>query len=62
MLPAFDGLKQDPRPQGCKKLRETALWRIRVGRFRVVYAIDDKAQLVTVLKAVARREDTYNNL
>jgi mRNA interferase RelE/StbE len=40
-------LADDPRPAGCKKLRGyNNQWRIRVGDWRVVYIIDDKAKLV----------------
>ena len=59
---AIDGLGVSPRPAGCRKLRATALWRVRVGRYRVVYAIDDEARLVTVVKVAMRREDTYREL
>ncbi len=56
---AIDRLANAPRPSGCKKLRGTDLWRVRLGRYRVVYVIDDKARLVTVVKVAPRREDTY---
>ncbi len=56
---AIDRLAKSPRPSGCKKLRGTDLWRLRVGRYRVVYFIDDEARLITVLKVAPRREDTY---
>lgn len=59
---AIDSLVSDPRPPGCKKLRGSELWRLRTGQFRVIYAIDDKARLATVLKVAARREDTYRGL
>ncbi len=59
---AIDGLRDNARPSGSKKLRETGLWRVRVGRYRVVYAIDDDAKLVTILKVAIRREDTYKGL
>lgn len=59
---AIDGLGRVPRPVKCKKLRETGLWRIRAGRYGVVYIIDDKARLITVVKAAIRREDTYKGL
>lgn len=59
---AIDGLINVPRPSGSKKLRGTNLWRLRLGRYRVVYAIDDEAGLVIVVKVALRREDTYEGL
>ncbi|MEW6033962.1 MAG: type II toxin-antitoxin system RelE/ParE family toxin [Chloroflexota bacterium] len=59
---AIDGLGREPRPFGCRKLRATALWRARVGRYRVVYTVDNEARLVTVVKVAARREDTYKGV
>ena len=59
---AIDRLANAPRPSGCKKLRGTDLWRLRLGRYRVVYIIDDAARLVTVVKIASRREDTYQGL
>jgi mRNA interferase RelE/StbE len=58
----IDSLVNDPRPPGCKKLRGTGLWRLRIGQYRAIYAIDDKAHLATVLKVAVRREDTYQGL
>ena len=59
---AIDALQNNARPAGCKKLRETGLWRVRAGRYRVVYVIDDEAKVVTVAKIAIRREDTYKRL
>jgi mRNA interferase RelE/StbE len=59
---SIDSLVSDPRPPGCKKLRGTGLRRLRTGQYRVIYAIDDKAHLVSVLKVAVRREDTYQGL
>ncbi len=59
---AIDRLANAPRPSGCKKLRGTDLWRLRLGRYRVVYVIDDEASLVTVIKIAPRREDTYQGV
>jgi len=56
---AIDGLENNARPAGCRKLRETGLWRVRAGRYRMVYVIDDEAKVVTVVKVAIRREDTY---
>lgn len=54
---AIAALASNPRPHGCKKLRGPGeLWRIRVGTYRVVYEIDDAAQVIRVARAGHRRE------
>lgn len=56
---AIDALKLDPRPDGAKQLRATVgLWRIRVGAYRVVYAIEDDRLVVLVIK-IGHRRDVY---
>jgi mRNA interferase RelE/StbE len=55
-------LAREPRPPRVRKLAESGLWRIRVSKYRVVYAIDDEAKLVTIVRIVRRREDTYKSL
>jgi mRNA interferase RelE/StbE len=52
-------LEGNPRPRGCRKLRGTEGWRIRVGNWRVIYTIDDADELVTIVEVKRRREDTY---
>ena len=43
----------------CKKLKGyTDLWRIRIGNFRVIYAIDDKTYLVDI-REVGDRKNIY---
>jgi mRNA interferase RelE/StbE len=59
---AISSLEQEPRPPRVKKLALSGLWLIRVGRYRVVYAIDDKQGLVTVVGVTKRAEDTYKKL
>ncbi len=50
-------LAQNPRPPGCKKLTGYEnLWRIRVGKWRVLYLIDDEARLISVTRIAHRRE------
>jgi len=46
----IDGLPRNARPHGCLLLRdyEPPTWRIRVGDWRVLYEIDDRAGVVTV--------------
>jgi len=50
------GLIQNPRPSGCEKLSGHDRYRVRQGDYRVVYAIDDDQQLVTIVKIGHRRE------
>ena len=59
---AISALVQEPRPPRVKKLAESGLWRIRIGHYRVVYDIDDKESLVTVVRVARRAEDTYKRL
>lgn len=55
--PAILALAANPRPPGCVKLSgEDALWRIRVGDYRVVYQIRDDVLLVLVVNVGHRRE------
>ena len=50
-------LADNPRPAGCKKLKAYIdHWRVRIGDWRVVYIIDDKAKLVSVTRIAHRRE------
>lgn len=53
---AISDLARDPRPPGCVKLKGREGWRIRVGDYRVLYTIDDQAQIVTVFDMGNRRE------
>jgi mRNA interferase RelE/StbE len=61
LMLAIRDLAQEPRPDGCKKLKATEHWAVRVGNYRIVYRIDDAAQVVTVLRALHRRE-AYRDL
>ena len=59
---SIDSLGNATRPPRVKRLAETGLWRIRVGRYRIVYVIDDEGQSVTVVRVARRKEDTYRGL
>jgi mRNA interferase RelE/StbE len=53
----INALSQNPRPPGCHKITGSRSdWRIRVGDYRVIYEIDDKAKIVRVMKVGHRRE------
>jgi mRNA interferase RelE/StbE len=57
-----DRFKNVPRPPISLKLRGgTAIWRYRVGDYRILYAIDDGVRRVSIL-AVQRRKDVYRDL
>ena len=59
MVEAIRGLADRPRPQGARKLQGyDDVYRIRVGRYRVVYEVFDDRVIVIVLK-VGHRKDIY---
>jgi mRNA interferase RelE/StbE len=50
-------LAGNPRPSGCKKITGSSNdWRIRIGDYRVIYEIDDKAMIVRIMRVRHRRE------
>ena len=52
-------LAGDPRPAGCKKLkRYESLHRVRVGDWRIVYAIRD-CELVVIVIRIGHRREVY---
>jgi len=53
---AIDALAFDPRPVGAAKLAGRDDYRIRVGDYRVVYAVDEAERLVIVGRVGHRRE------
>jgi mRNA interferase RelE/StbE len=53
---ALGKLAHDPRPRGCRKLRgHDDVFRIRVGSYRVLYAVEEARILVIILKIGHRR-------
>ena len=55
----IESLAVEPRPRGCRKLQgEKNLWRIRIGDYRVIYAIYDTNRIVDVV-AVRHRSAAY---
>ena len=51
-------LAKAPRPTGCVKLSGRDQYRFRQGDYRIVYAVDDRRQLVEVVK-IGHRRDVY---
>ena len=51
-------LAEDPRPLGSEKISGQDKYRVRQGRYRILYAIEDQDLLVQVVK-VGHRQDVY---
>ena len=58
ILKRIDMLADDPRPAGSEKLSTQEMYRIRQGRYRVLYQIQDAVLIVIVVK-VGKRSDVY---
>ncbi len=58
IIEAIQALAQNPRPHGVVKI-EGRYHRIRLGAYRIVYAILKKEQVIVIAKVARRREDTY---
>lgn len=55
----IQGLSVNPRPQGVEKLAGYAdCYRLRQGRYRLAYLLDDQAKEVVVYK-IGHRKDVY---
>ena len=56
----IQSLGDTPRPSGSRKVRgQDRAWRVRMGRYRVIYDVYDHSSLILVLKVDVRRESTY---
>jgi len=58
ILKRIEGLAENPRPSGCEKLTGQERYRLRQGRYRIVYSIQDDDLTVWVVK-VGHRKDIY---
>jgi len=62
VLAKMRALATDPRPPGTEPLRGHSPWlRVRVGDYRIVYAVDDETRVVTV-GTVGHRREVYRHL
>ncbi|PKQ16566.1 MAG: type II toxin-antitoxin system mRNA interferase toxin, RelE/StbE family [Actinobacteria bacterium HGW-Actinobacteria-7] len=58
----IDELTVDPRPLNSKRLvNSEELYRIRIGSYRVIYAVEDAVLVVLVVK-IGHRRDVYRQL
>jgi mRNA interferase RelE/StbE len=51
-------LATEPRPNGAEKLSGLDKYRLRQGDYRILYAIDDSSEMVTVVR-IGHRRDAY---
>jgi len=51
-------LSSNPRPPGCERLSADEKYRIRQGRYRIIYSIEDTILAVLVVK-IGHRKDIY---
>jgi mRNA interferase RelE/StbE len=63
VVDAIQDLSNDPRPAGCRKITGTQNgYRIRVGRYRVLYEVKDQVLIILIVRVAKRNEATYRNL
>ena len=58
ILERIEALGEDPRPPGCEKLTGHQKYRLRQGRYRILYSIQDDELTIWVVK-VGHRKDIY---
>ncbi len=56
----IQALADDPRPRDCQKLSGRERYRVRQGRYRIVYGIEDEALVVFVVR-IGDRKDVYRS-
>ena len=57
----LQALAGDPRPVQAIRSKASVYYRIRVGDYRVIYAIDDKLRQVTIL-VIGHRREIYRDI
>ncbi|MCZ7631356.1 MAG: type II toxin-antitoxin system RelE/ParE family toxin [Microthrixaceae bacterium] len=58
---AIDLLADEPRPPGCTKLTgEDAVYRVRIGDYRILYEVIDDRLLIHVVR-IGHRRDVYRD-
>jgi len=58
ILKRMESLADDARPSGCEKLVDSEIYRLRQGRYRILYEIEDEVLVVLVIK-VGGRDTVY---
>ena len=58
ILNRIELLAEDPRPPGCEKMTGQQRYRLRQGRYRILYSIQEDELTIWVVK-VGHRKDIY---
>lgn len=58
ILQKIDSLTTNPRPSGSEKLTGQERYRVRQGRYRILYSIKDNELTIWVVK-ISHRKDVY---
>jgi len=58
VLSRIKNLEENPRPPGCEKLTGQERYRLRQGRYRILYSIQDDDLTIWIVK-VGHRKDIY---
>jgi mRNA interferase RelE/StbE len=58
ILKRIKDLSENPRPSGCEKLTGQDRYRLRQGKYRIAYSIQDYELTVWIVK-VGHRKDVY---
>ena len=58
ILSRIEMLAENPRPSGCEKLTGQDRYRVRQGRYRIVYSVQDVVLTVWIVK-ISHRKDVY---
>ena len=59
ILKTIGELENNPRPDGCKKLKGRDGYRVRQGNYRIIYEVFDHILVVDVI-TIGRRKDIYH--
>jgi len=60
IIKRIESLAENPRPPGASKLSGLERYRIRQGRYRILYTIEDTVLIVHVIK-IGDRKDVYRS-
>ena len=58
ILKSIEGLSENPLPQNARSLTGRDAYRLRVGRYRVIYAIDNEQVVILIIK-IGHRGGVY---